>query len=203
MLHSRLSSLAYNLEALSRRRGCCLNLTHYPTERRRPHWGLSPGGGPSLRWPSSNSNTGEMVVSFGYIYKNILKKQWIILPGKLSVNQYHLLRITACISQQGLRLTILRDLKFSLDISITWVRPSGIMSVCYLCVMEWVWLCELSVPLLLSNWISIEKLCWTYKRAKWGTTHLRISSCHMWPWSPQVLALLLVSEAVITIKIND
>lgn len=62
LLHTRLLSLVCNLEARSHRRGCCLNQTRSPPETRRPHRGLSPGGGPLLRWPSSNSRAGETVL---------------------------------------------------------------------------------------------------------------------------------------------
>lgn len=79
---------------------------------------------------------------------------------------------------QGFRCAIPKDQTFANCQTYTGQHESisqGLW-VCYLCVMEEVCLCELSVPLLLSNWISNEKPCWTYSRAKWRTAHLRITS---------------------------
>lgn len=122
-----------------------------------------------------------------------LRKDEFFLPGKLSIIAHNAKLKSSPHSshkvigesqhtvayRNGFRSATLTDQQFvycQIDVGKTWVYPSGIMSVLSVCHGVGVVARAQCAFLLLSNWISISKPCWTYRRAKWGTTHLRITS---------------------------
>lgn len=179
---ARLLSPACTLETQSHRRGCFLNQTHSQTETHRPHLGLSPGAGPLLQWPSSNSRTGEITV---YLFATSTRKSYIGCLHQQRKDQT-LLIVIVC--------TKLSQIKRSDLQRVPWLCPSRLISV-LLSGCHGVGVAVWAQPLLLSNWISIWKPGWTHRRAKWGTTHLRITFCNTWLQSTHVLSVSLLSEA--------